>query len=366
MEKYLYYQVTADGLCLPRVILKQVVYHQHAFTPEMLFRMAAFQMIRNPRKYYHLIEWELVQTGESYESYCTNLFKGEIWGDDLIAAVISDMWHVAISVVSPSYLKPVPLFHKKKVPDIVIVANGGAWPNLERPCTHFSVTRPDDTDVNLPGYELMSAPPTNPTLAQDQVPKTLMPIMLSKTAKAKWLALQEYCDSEQDRSLKLLRGCCVQITNLEEEVCKLIAESENLLKYKTFCEYKLEKLGVSIDKIKEFGKLQDPKFCRTAEKEKIDAENEKKRKREEEKELREKKRQKGEGAEGNIEEETNPNALELEYEQKRYLQQKKMIQEQELIIQKQSIELMKVNTELFSLQKQTEERRKQEQKNKKN
>ena len=201
----------------------------------------------------------------------------------------------------------------------------------------------------------MSPAPKNPTLAQDQVPKTLMPIMLSETAKAKRLALQEYCDLEQDRSLKLLRGCCIQIMNLEEEVCKLIAESENLRKYKTLCEYKLEKLGVSIDKIEEFGKLQDPKFCRTAEKEKIDAENEKKRKREEEKELREKKRQKGEGVEGNVEEETNADPLELEYEQKRYLQQKKMIQEQELIIQKQSIELMKVNTELFSLQKQTEE-----------
>ena len=97
-------------------------------------------MIRKPHRYYPYIEWELIQTGESYKSYCTNLFQGNIWGDDLIAGVIGDMWNVAVSVISPIYSKPVNLWHNKTVPYIVIIANGGGWLSKIRPCTDFSAT----------------------------------------------------------------------------------------------------------------------------------------------------------------------------------------------------------------------------------
>ena len=334
-----------DGFCLPRAILKQVVHHQHAFTPDMLFRMAALQMVRKPHKYYRLVEWELIQTGESYESFCTNLFQGNVWGDDLVAAVIGDMWNLAISVVSPIYAKPVPLFHDKKKPDIVLVANGGSWLDAERPCTHFSATRPKDEDEPLPGVELVDGLPKNPTLAQDQIPRTLMPFLLHEVSKAKRLAMQEYLDTEKVRSLDLLRGVCVQIKNLENGVCKLISEAENLRRYKTLCEYKLEKLGVSADRIKEYAQLEDPEFCHTGEREKRDKEDEKKRKREEEEEM-EKKRQKPTEPDEVVDEDRRK---QQDYEETRYQQQKTMLQDQEIIIQKQSIELAKLNTELFAL-----------------
>ena len=356
MYKYcincLYLQTTPDGFCLPRAILKQVVHHQHAFTPDMLFRMAALQMVRKPHKYYRLVEWELIQTGESYESFCTNLFQGNVWGDDLVTAVIGDMWNLAISVVSPIYAKPVPLFHDKKKPDIVLVANGGSWLDAERPCTHFSATRPKDEDEPLPGVELVDGLPKNPTLAQDQIPRTLMPFLLHDVSKAKRLAMQEYLDTEKVRSLDLLRGVCVQIKNLENGVCKLISEAENFRRYKTLCEYKLEKLGVSADRIKEYAQLEDPEFCRTGEREKRDKEDEKKRKREEEEEM-EKKRQKPTEPDEVVDEDRRK---QQDYEETRYQQQKTMLQDQEIIIQKQSIELAKLNTELFALKnKQKEE-----------
>ena len=106
----------------------------------MLMRQAALQMLRKPHGYHHYIEYELIQTGESYESYCYNVFHGNVWGDDLIATIIGDMWNVAVSIVSPISSKPLPLFHDKAVPDIVIFANGGNWLAGKRASTHFSAT----------------------------------------------------------------------------------------------------------------------------------------------------------------------------------------------------------------------------------
>ena len=327
----------------------------------MLFRMAALQMVRKPHKYYRLVEWELIQTGESYESYCTNLFQGNVWGDDLIAAVIADMWNLAVSVISPIFAKPVPLFHNKSKPDIVIVANGGSWLDADRPCTHFSTTRPKDEHQPLPGAELLDKNPKNPTLAQDQIPRTLMPIMLHETAKARRLAIQEYMDTDKEHSLNLLRGVCVQIQNLESSVCKLICEADNLRRYKTLCEYKLEKLGVSTDRIEEFSQLKDREFCRTGEREKRDEEDEKKRKREEE-QMEQVKKQKPNKDVHTVEVLDEDRHKQQEYEETRFQQQKKMISDQEMIIQQYSVEVAKLNSEIMTLRNQNKEKELEKQK----
>ena len=82
-------------------ILMQVVHDPHKYTPELLMHQAGMYMLRNPYHYYKALELELIKTGESYESYVFNIFHRNIWGDDLIAAVIGDMWNIAISIVTP-------------------------------------------------------------------------------------------------------------------------------------------------------------------------------------------------------------------------------------------------------------------------
>ena len=39
------------------------------------------------------MEQEFAETGESYESYVMNIFRGKVWGDDLIAAAFRDVEH---------------------------------------------------------------------------------------------------------------------------------------------------------------------------------------------------------------------------------------------------------------------------------
>jgi len=60
------------------------------FTADMAYRQVALHMLRNPTKFYKYVEQELLSTGESYESYCVNVFDGNVWGDDLIAAASGD------------------------------------------------------------------------------------------------------------------------------------------------------------------------------------------------------------------------------------------------------------------------------------
>ena len=109
-----------------------------------MMHQIALQMLRHPTHYYKYLEHELVETGESYESYCCNVYQGNVWGDDLLASVVGDMWNIAITIISPSCLKPFHLFHDKPEPDVVIVANGGSWLSEKKSTTHFNATRHTD------------------------------------------------------------------------------------------------------------------------------------------------------------------------------------------------------------------------------
>ena len=166
---------------MARAILSQVAHDPHKFTPEMLMRQAAMFMLKNPYKYYKPLETELLRTGESYESYCFNVYNRNVWGDDLIAAVIGDMWNIAISIVTPVHKKPVVLFHNKDIPDVVLVANGRDYMS-QNGSTHFSATRCYDTGHKIVGSEYL-----NPTVAQDLTGKMTL-IILDDHEKAKQVA----------------------------------------------------------------------------------------------------------------------------------------------------------------------------------
>ena len=110
-----------------RAILQQVPHHPHAYTAEMAMRQTAMYLLRHPHRYYRFLEQELLETGESYELYCYNVFQSNIWGDDLIASVFGDMWNISISIVSLISHKALNLFHNEENPEVVIIGNGGSW-----------------------------------------------------------------------------------------------------------------------------------------------------------------------------------------------------------------------------------------------
>ena len=119
----------------------------------MAMRQAGFHMLKHPEWFYKVVEDELIESGESYESYCFNMYHSNVWGNDLVATVFSDMWNVAVSVVSPLIKFPVDLWHNKDFPDVVLVANGGSYLAERNPTTHFSSSRVCDPDFRKPGRE---------------------------------------------------------------------------------------------------------------------------------------------------------------------------------------------------------------------
>ena len=172
-----------------------------------LYASAAMFMLKNPYKYYKPLEIELLQTGESYESYVYNVYNRNIWGDDLIDAVIGNMWNISISIVTPVHKKPIALFHNKDVPDIVIVVNGSDYMSKDG-STHFSTTRCFD-----PGHKIVGSEYLNLTVAQDLTAKMTL-IILDDRDKAKQVACRNFIKIDEERSLGLLRGLCENINNI--------------------------------------------------------------------------------------------------------------------------------------------------------
>ena len=253
--------------------LMQVVHDPHKYTPKLLMRQAAMHMLRNPYRYYKPLEHQLTKSGESFESYVFNVFHKNVWGDDLVAAVIGDMWNVAISIVTPSHRKPIALFHNKEFPDIVIVANGGDYMSKDG-STHFSATRCFAEGFKIPGSEYR-----NPTLSQD-LSKKLDPIVLEDPKKATQVACRNFIKDDEEKSLKLLRGLCNNINRLDDTVCELIKQGEEIRQQKTVMEYQMEKIGISCEKIKEATAVLkgEKEYVRTADRERHDAEMDRKRK----------------------------------------------------------------------------------------
>ena len=173
--------------------------------------------------------------GESYDSYCYNLFNNQVWGDDLIAGVLGDMWNLAISIVTPVSFNPLHLFHMKKVPDVVIVANGGSWMCPDRCSTHFSATLPTDVNHHLPGSSL----------------KNLTPIILQDAVKATCIATTKFLKDQEEHSLDAMRGVCVAINCMENKAVEIIAEAEGLRDQVDRAEYLLQEL-----ELKEYAKLR--------------------------------------------------------------------------------------------------------------
>ena len=68
----------------------------------MLHKQAALHLVNRPHIFYKKVQKQLMAEGESYQSYCINIFDGIRWGEPLIAAALSHMWNVPITIVMPT------------------------------------------------------------------------------------------------------------------------------------------------------------------------------------------------------------------------------------------------------------------------
>ena len=222
-------------------------------------------MLCHPYKYFKCVEQELLWSGKSYESYCYNIFNKNVWDDNFIAAVFGDMWNVAISIVTPISRKPMALFHNKDNPDVVIVANGGCY-TMQKGCTHFTVTHSTNPKFKQPGREYM-----NPTISQDITAK-LEPFVLADREDVKQAALKQYLHTGKEHSIDHLQGVCTQIRRLDNHICDMIKELDMFREQKDLLEYQLEKLGVSMEKLRDAMKelSWDRGYVRTEEREMLD------------------------------------------------------------------------------------------------
>ena len=100
------------------------------------------------------------------------------WGDSLVAAAISKMWNVTISMVRPHFKKPLDIFHVSKNPYIIIIANGGD-DGSRQPYTHFSAC----------GTTNQLAPPVKPgsTLEHQYLIPKKTNIEKAKESVKKWV-----------------------------------------------------------------------------------------------------------------------------------------------------------------------------------
>ena len=340
----------------------QVPHHRDNYTEETLMRQAGMYMLRHPYKYYKCLEFQLLESGESYESYCYNVYNRNVWGDDLVAAVIGDMWNIAISIVTPIHTKPVALFHNKDEPDVVIVANGGNYTSKKKPCTHFTATRSYNPDFKKPGTEYL-----NPTLSQDLTAK-MNPIILDDKNKAKQLACKEFLSISKERSLNLMRGLCQNINHLDDRICDMIAESTEICKQQKQLEFQLEKISIIGEKIKAASSelKEDRGYCRTIEREKIDEEAKKKRKAEEELKEQEEERLKtitrGAGEEEEKQKEKEKHQDEEDRTTKLARQQSEIIKSQEALLLRQEQHILEQERKIRRLEREQEERPQKRQK----
>ena len=65
------------------------------------------------------------------------------------------------------------------------------------------------------------------------------------------MACRNFIKIDEERSLKLLRGLCENINRLDDTVCELIRQGQEVRQQKSFMEYQMEQIGINCEKIKE-------------------------------------------------------------------------------------------------------------------
>ena len=72
--------------------------------------------------------------------YLKGIYHGTIWADKYIIGASSRMFNIKMTVISPYYAGVWNVFHRRAIPDVVIVSNGGDF-GTKSAVTHFTATR---------------------------------------------------------------------------------------------------------------------------------------------------------------------------------------------------------------------------------
>ena len=169
------------------------------------------------------------------------------------------------------------------------------------------------------------------------------------------------------RSLRILRSVARSIDKFNNKICDMMEQSEDMIQNKELLEYKLVCLGVSSEKIKDAGEIQERGFIRTEEREKLHRERAQKRKREQEEvemKEREAKKQKVipvdeygnrrksyEQAEQKDDDDDDGGDVDDDFRDKRAKQQQDLLKSQEKIMHRQDRELEQKEKRIRELQR---------------
>ena len=240
-------KVEPDGQCLMNAVLPQFLTHKELFTADLLQKQIALHMLKHANLFYPYVQQDLLDSGESYESYCVNIFYSKVWGDDFMLSALGHMFNIAITLISPCFDSQMDLFHTKEVPDVVVVANGGDYITSRQPCTHFSGSHvKPGIPFKIPGSEMK-----NPNLR---------PVIFTGYQRGVDDSLKHYLQEEKDMCLLKLRAVCKDIENFDSRIVRLIKSSDDLLKKKEQIEHKLENLGVKTEEIKKAGYIKKRRY----------------------------------------------------------------------------------------------------------
>ena len=243
-------QVEPNGQCLMNAALPQFLHQKEWFNADLLQKQVALHMLKHANLFYPYIQQDLLDSGESYESYCVNIFNGKVWGDDFILSALGHMFNIAITIISPCFNNQLDLFHTKEIPDVVVIANGGDYITGHQPCTHFSGSHvKSGIKFKMAGSEMK-----NPNLK---------PVIFSGYQRGEDDSLRHFLQEEKDMTLLKLRAVCKDIEHFDSKVVELIHCLDKLLKKKEQIEHKLENLGVKVEEIKKAGHVKEREYVRT-------------------------------------------------------------------------------------------------------
>ena len=121
----------------------------------MLRKQAALHLVNWPHIFYKKVKHQLLEENESYQFYCINIFNGIHWGEPIIAAALSHMWNVPITIITAMKYRVIKFFHKSETSPIVVIANGyyGTSSNVTYKATELIVTDQNQVPGNATPYD---------------------------------------------------------------------------------------------------------------------------------------------------------------------------------------------------------------------
>ena len=198
----------------------------------MLRRQVGLHMLKYPYVFERFVSGDLED--ESYVSFVSNVFYGNVWGDEVVAGAIAHMWNLPISFVIPPVPGEIKLFHNTTA-DVVVVGNGGPL-GSPKENTHFSATRSSVHGQKIPGHSLK---------------KTHLKISKLVSAKAGHYASKKRNEkSEEVYLLRRLRNANHRMSQLDSEFRIIASSSKNLVKGLNALMEELTSLSIDVKGLK--------------------------------------------------------------------------------------------------------------------